>query len=177
MAVRGRIPKCENPVKLNVDSMLQLAKNQNLIDCYKLDIIALIKSQNIELVYDEDMPSDVSGVLKKENDTWTIHVNKMHSQNRQRYTIAHEFGHYCLHKDYTNEFKDKTFFRKEKDWTSIEYDANQFAAELLMSKECIKNALNNDIITIKELSEAFGVSMIAMRNRLLSLNYKLVGDE
>lgn len=177
MAVRGRTPKSETLVKLNVDSMLHLATNNNLFNSYKLDIIALIKLQKIELVYDDNMPSEVSGALRKENGGWTIYVNKKHSINRQRYTIAHEFGHYCLHKDFTAEFKDTTFFRKEKDWTSKEYDANQFAADLLMPKESIENALDNNIITIKELSEAFGVSMIAMRNRLLGLNYKLIGDE
>lgn len=177
MAVRGIRRKTDTPVKLNVDSMLQLAKNQNLFDNYKLDVVSLIKLQDIALVYVDDMSPDMSGALRNDNGIWTIYVNKKHSQNRQRYTIAHEFGHYCLHRGFTNDFEDTTFFRKEKDWTSIEYDANQFAADLLMPKESVENALDNDIITIKGLSEAFGVSMIAMRNRLLSLNYKLVGDE
>lgn len=177
MAVRGIRRKSKTPVKLNVDSMLQLAKNQNLYNNYKLNIVDLIKLQNIALIYADDMPSDVSGMLRNENGVWTIYVNKKHSQNRQRYTMAHEFGHYCLHKDFMNEFTDTTFFRKESDWTSREYDANQFAADLLMPKESVENALDNNIITIKELSEVFGVSMIAMKNRLLSLNYKLVGDE
>lgn len=177
MAIRGIRRKNDTPVKLNVDSMLQLAQNQNLFNNYKLDIIALIKTQNIALVYAENMLPDVSGALRIENGVWTIYVNKKHSQNRQRYTIAHEFGHYCLHKDFMNEFEDTTFFRRESDWTSREYDANQFAADLLMPKENLEKALDNNIITIKELSEAFGVSMIAMKNRLLSLNYKLVGDE
>ena len=74
-------------------------------------------------------------------------------------------------------FQDTTFFRREKDWTSIEYEANSFAANILMPKDAIESAIDNDVITLKELSDRFGVSMVAMKNRLLSLNYKLVGDE
>lgn len=177
MAVRGlRNNNPQSPVKLNAVSMVDKAKSDGLYNKYRLDIDKLVKEYDISINF-IDMPSDVSGALRKDNANWVIYVNKKHSPNRQRYTIAHEFGHYCLHKDFTNEFEDKTFFRKEKDWTSIEYDANQFAADLLMPKENIENAISNDIITLKDLSESFGVSMIAMRNRLLSLNYKLVGDE
>lgn len=177
MAIRGiRKNNPTSPVKLNAVSMIEKARSEGLYDNYKLDVTKLVEKYEIKVCY-VDFPSDISGALRKENNKWIIYVNDKHSPNRQRYTIAHEFGHFCLHKDYTNEFEDKTFFRKEKDWTSIEYDANQFAADLLMPSENVENALDNNIITLKDLSETFGVSMIAMRNRLLSLNYKLIGDE
>lgn len=177
MAIRGIRRTNDTPVKLNVDSMLQIARSQNLFNDYSLDIKKLIKSQGLDLKYLDNMSPDVSGALKNVNGVWTIYVNQKHSSNRQRYTIAHELGHYCLHKDFIKEFNDTTFFRKEKDWTSREYEANQFAANLLMPKENVERALDNNIITIKELSDVFGVSMIAMKNRLLNLNYKLVSDE
>ena len=123
------------------------------------------------------LPPDVSGKLQKFNGQWTIIVNKSHSTNRQRYTIAHELGHYCLHKDFHEQFEDTTFFRKEKDWTSIEYEANSFAADILMPENAIESAINQGINTLSDLSIRFGVSLIAIKNRLLSLNYKLVSNE
>ena len=177
MAVRGvRKKNNYSPVKYNADSLIALAREKGFVEGDLLNITKLIEEMGLVLV-PQSLPPYISGELQKVNGQWAIIVNKTHSINRQRYTIAHELGHYCLHKDFKDMFQDTTFFRREKDWTSIEYEANSFAANLLMPKDAIESAIDNDVITLKELSDKFGVSMVAMKNRLLSLNYKLVGDE
>lgn len=176
MGVKGVRKKSSSPIKMNVDSILNYASTKNMITGYKLDIKSLIDIYCIKLVI-EDLPTEISGILKNEGSSWTIFVNKKHSGNRQRYTMAHEFAHYCLHRDYSQNFKDTSFFRREENKTTIEYEANQFAADLLMPEESIKDAISCDILALKDLSESFGVSLIAMKNRLINLGYKLIEDE
>lgn len=177
MGVRGIRRKGGSPIKMNVESILNYADSEKLIGTYSLDIDKLIRNYNIQLK-SENLPPEISGKLNKNEDNiWTISINKQHSLSRQRYTIAHEFAHYCLHRNDNSDFEDTSFFRKEENKTMIEYEANQFAAELLMPEEKIKAAIDNDILTLKDLSEAFGVSLIAMKNRLSNLGYKLIGNE
>lgn len=46
----------------------------------------------------ELMDENISGVLEKQNDgKFHIKVNSRHHPNRQRFTIAHEIGHFILH--------------------------------------------------------------------------------
>ena len=78
-----------------------------------------------------------------------IGVNSLHHPNRQRYTIAHELGHLELHRQLiTSEVHvDKGFpvlMRDPKSATGTELheiEANQFAAELLMPRTLIEQAL------------------------------------
>lgn len=176
MGVRGVRKKGSSPIKMNVDAMLNYAFTKDMISSYKLDIKSLINIYGIKLVM-EDLPTEISGILKKEGSSWSIFVNKKHSCNRQRYTMAHEFAHYCLHRDSSQNFEDKSFFRREENKATIEYEANQFAAELLMPEESIKEAISSDILVLKDLAESFGVSLIAMKNRLINLGYKLIEHE
>src|SRR5438552_888708 len=77
---------------------------------------------------------DVSGVLVVHNDTGVIGFNREHSTVRQRFTIAHEIGHFALHREESQLFIDKAyraFFRdvqsaKGKDRREVQ--ANAFAA-------------------------------------------------
>ena len=46
-----------------------------------------------------------------------------------------------------------------------------------MVRKGIKAAISEDILSLKELAKRFGVSLIAMRNRLIDLGYKLIDDE
>lgn len=50
------------------------------------------------VVVEVDMPPDMSGMLVREPARVVIGVNEGHSGPRQRFTIAHELGHFHLHK-------------------------------------------------------------------------------
>ncbi|WP_321479721.1 ImmA/IrrE family metallo-endopeptidase [uncultured Bacteroides sp.] len=176
MGVRGIRRKGNEPIKMNVESILHFAKNKGFVGEYNLDIEQLVIDNKIEIKRIE-LPPEISGKLYMQGDSWIIEVNKNHSPNRQRYTIAHEFAHYCLHKNANQTFEDTAFFRKDENKTSIEYEANQFAAELLMPEEKIKEAIESDLLELKQLADHFKVSLIAMKNRLINLGYKLIGDE
>jgi Zn-dependent peptidase ImmA (M78 family) len=176
MGVRGIRRKGASPIKLNAESMLDYASRNNLITSNQLNIENLIEHYNISIVK-KNLPPEISGKLEKQGEQWIIQVNSKHNEARQRYTLAHEFAHYCLHRNDYSTFEDTAFFRKEENKTMIEYEANQFAAELLMPEKSVKLAISEDILSLKELAKRFGVSLIAMRYRLIDLGYKLIDDE
>lgn len=132
-----------------------------------------------------DLGDDVSGVLMIDNGNGVIGYNPKESKVRQRFTIAHELGHYELHKGENEQneiFVDKSFrveFRDSKSSTGEvrkEQEANAFAAALLMPEKILKKEILNhkfdlaDEGTIKELAKLFHVSTTAMAFRIANLN-------
>lgn len=163
-------------VKVAMASLRESANKYNNESKEYFDIESLIKSQGIILVYSTNLPSEVSGKLDKSGNDWIITINKKQVSQRQRFTMAHEFAHFCLHKDTANSFEDITFFRAENSSDSIEKQANNFAAELLMPESLIRKNIKNGITSVSSLSEIFGVSPLAMKFRLKSLGFSFVAQ-
>lgn len=168
--------KCENVVLLRSASDLRAFGRAH--GCYSgliLDVVNLVRNiQDVSLEYVE-MDSTLSGSLSKKDGLWVIKVNKFHSETRQRFTIAHELGHYVYHKDDDideHEFVDTTFFRGMTS-NNLEYTANRFASELLMPEKDVRRLIDTDKIrSVAELASKFGVSSAAMLYRIKELNYK-----
>ena len=116
-----------------------------------------------------------SGLLYRKDGVAFMAVSSSESVVRQRFTIAHELGHFFLHpqKDTFVEFRDneKNITRGVK-----EVEANQFAAALLMPRKF----LEKDVRVFKEagvnsesiefLAKKYRVSEEAMNFRLINLN-------
>jgi Zn-dependent peptidase ImmA (M78 family) len=159
---------------------------------YKADIakapVDLEKILNITGVTAEeaDLGPDVSGLLAIHNGHGMIAYSAEQSNQRQRFTIAHELGHFLLHKPDSEDtvFVDKDFivkYRSNKAYTEIELrqeqEANAFAASLLMPKDLLFEELSKENIRsmsesalIDELARTFDVSVPAMTFRLSNLN-------
>jgi Zn-dependent peptidase ImmA (M78 family) len=126
------------------------------------------------------LDDELSGFVFVKNGVPIIGVNSLHHPNRQRYTIAHELGHLELHRQLiTSEVHvDKKFPVLMRDPTSasgtelIEIQANQFAAELLMPRTLIEQALDkkefdiDDDGPIEQLAKKFRVSKQALEYRI-----------
>lgn len=91
---------------------------------------------------------------------------------RQRFTIAHEIGHFSLghlkpgHTAYRDEAGH--FSSNVRDLKEIE--ANKFAARILMPANSVKTAfLKMGKLSIENMAEMFDVSTVAMRYRLINL--------
>ncbi|CAG7650333.1 hypothetical protein PAESOLCIP111_06054 [Paenibacillus solanacearum] len=143
----------------------------------------IAKNLNIHVQY-QPFEGELSGLLFRNEDESEviIGVNSSHSVNRQRFTIAHELGHFLLHKG--NEMHvDRGFklnFRDENSSKAInpeEVEANAFAAALLMPKQFLIEAvqekldgeidlLNNESKQFTEIAEQFKVSQQALFIRL-----------
>jgi Zn-dependent peptidase ImmA (M78 family) len=132
-----------------------------------------------------DLSDDVSGILVIENDKGTIGFNPKNSKVRQRFTLAHELGHFLFHKQSKSEvFIDKDFivkYRSQKVYTDLEIrheqEANVFAAALLMPKEMLKAELDKkdyddlpETEFITAMAKIFDVSIQAMTYRIANAN-------
>ncbi len=138
---------------------------------YPLDIEKIIKSRGIEICK-EDMDYDISGYIEKRETKWIIGVNKYHSRQRQRFTLAHEFAHYILHrhKIQNQKHEDMALFRANE-VDSIEIEANNYAGELLIPNEKFKKYLDRGITKIGDLADKFDVSISAIRYKAYKMGY------
>lgn len=161
----------EPDLLVGVKSVLEKAEKEGLYVGNIIKIEDLLPQFNIKLEY---MPMDpsLSGSLRFEDGQWIMCINENHNVKRRRFTIAHELGHFMLHKNKNIEFKDSTFFRGNE-MDSIEYAANEFAARLLMPEEKVRSLVSYGVKNIGELAASFGVSSMAMKYRVLSLGYKM----
>lgn len=125
---------------------------------------------------------DLSGMAYRQPDGQrVIGVNSLHSQRRQRFTIAHEIGHLVLHasEDLHVDANFPIGFRDGKSSLAIdnkEIEANQFAAELLMpaawllrDAQVLHIDFEGDDEAIQELADKYEVSVRAMTIRLSAL--------
>lgn len=82
-----------------------------------------------------DLSNDVDGILEKTHEGWVIiYNNSIKYSGRINFTLAHEFGHYLLHrKKYPNGLKcTKVDIYNDSIKKTVETDANIFASYLLM---------------------------------------------
>lgn len=130
-----------------------------------------------EIKYWEDyFDDDISGKIEYDKNTgiYQIMINKYHSLARRRFTLAHEFAHFVLHKEFLKKNKtieDRILFRKGDDFNQIETQANQFAADLLMPKDIFIDELKKGNTRIESLANFFHVSYSAIKYRAFKLGY------
>lgn len=96
--------------------------------------------------------------------------NDTESLQRQRFTIAHEIGHFALgHMQGHALFRDPTEVFTGRVHSPQEVEANQFAAALLMPEKMVKALIGSGVNTLRSLATRFEVSESAMRWRLVNL--------
>lgn len=143
-------------------------------DMYKIpvDIVKIANANDIK-VYEGDLDKKISGAIRhnKKEERFEILVNKNDARVRQRFTIAHELGHYFLHKEYLKNEElhiDTILYRAEKgkneEAKKRENEVDYFAGALLMNKTLLEKLRSENTIT--ELAEIFDVSVSAMTVRL-----------
>jgi Zn-dependent peptidase ImmA (M78 family) len=123
-----------------------------------------------------------SGFLLRDNSRVIIGINARNSPKRQRFTIAHELGHWLLHEGKPLIVDQSVMINKRDDVSSQatdwqEIQANQFAAELLMPHRFLVDELHRQMSSgigsreelITTLARVFSVSNDAMGWRLINL--------
>lgn len=108
-----------------------------------------------------------SGWFHFDGDMPTIRYNSTESENRQRFTIAHELGHFEL--AHGSRKRDSAAEFNMYNFDPIEVEANRFAAELLMPEAAVRHYVQHGNISISELARTFAVSEVAMKYRLKNL--------
>ena len=137
-----------------------------------VDVLGIAKSANIQVVADD--LDEISGLLYASDGQVCIFYNESHSEERQRFTIAHELGHFFLHNRGEHALRAPLLMARSgvssQGVKKEEIEANQFAAELLMPREFLLEALEDyvyiDEDDIDDLARVFKVSAQAMAIRL-----------
>ena len=175
-----------------IETRVQRLLNESRIRSAPVRIEKIAKRHGITLKK-QTGESNISGALFKNGSVSVIAVNEIHAPSRQRFTIAHELGHYFLHNfevhfdhDFISEAtvykgREKVFLRnatssEAKDPKEIE--ANRFAAALLMPVSLLRKCLKPYSVPlsgkgVEALAEKFRVSQQAMTFRLLNLGVQL----
>lgn len=122
-----------------------------------------------------------------ENARVWINSNQNSYAPRRRFTLAHEIGHFCMHRHgSTTTFVDtkSSMNRTESYWDKHEFEANNFAADLLMPAQLIRDVGGQIIANFQsqnpldrmplpifrdQLALRFQVSSMAMEYRLKNL--------
>ena len=114
----------------------------------------------------------VSGVLvKRVGEDPEIYVHASDSPNRQRFTCAHELGHYVKRSaagDEAWEYVERRDLLASQGTDPEEIYANRFAASLLMPRQAVEDR-RKEGQNAAVLAGEFGVSADAMNYRLVNL--------
>lgn len=157
---------------------------QDIIDFYNIQIpiqnindVVTALGGYVEDSINIDYTSNES--IRKQDDGFVVYVPPFQSAERRKFAVAHELGHLFLHMGYKtnsdlwNNQKNGTCYRTGD--LMMEFQANEFAAALLMPKKAYKEIMDqytigNEVETDK-IASYFGVSISAASNRGKFLGY------
>ncbi|WP_332770308.1 ImmA/IrrE family metallo-endopeptidase [Phenylobacterium sp.] len=145
-----------------------------------VDVFAAARDLHLGPLVDETLPNEVSGAIRRlDDDNWQIVVNGRHAVTRQRFTVAHEIGHFIYHRaklEACDGTSDTLAFRIAANYypnknigPREEWQANTFAANFLIPNHVLKAAQSLGITDAVELARRFHVSPAAMSIKLGSI--------
>jgi Zn-dependent peptidase ImmA (M78 family) len=139
----------------------------------------LVEAFGIKLNRQANLHPQIAGQVERmEDGTYEISVNEKDHYYRRRFTIAHELGHYLLHKRLIDDGVDDTKayrslnigkFKNTKIGPEQEAEANKAAARLLMPAQLVRRYHKEFGGDVKALAKKFQVSYEAMGYRLQGL--------
>lgn len=136
---------------------------------FPVDIRKLIADDGVELREFSDLPEGIAGQIQRISDSgrFAISTSKDDSKEWRTYIMAHELGHYALHKSLIGNGLDdnRAFFSTDvgnysnkKIGKVQEKEAHIFACAVLMPEEKIEQLFDEkDDPTNEEVVEFFGV--------------------
>ncbi len=146
----------------------------------KVEIEETVNKMGIALEKLSDLPNELSGFIQfiPESKSFEMLINSTHSPVRQRFTIAHELGHFVLHKDKIIE--RGRLNRGPKSDNEIDFDdrlekeANAFAAGVLMPEAQVTHWYKilkptDPVRVLDRMADLFEVSKDSMYWRLKNL--------
>ena len=160
-----------------------------VLKVYDIKIPIVDMSQVVEIIGGEVIEDNSkSGIYdgritrkysENDNTEFKIFIPEEQLEERKRFTIAHELGHLFLHMGYKIDndlWENQKCVDYYRDGNSEEeFQANEFAASLLMPKYEYKKIMNQysdgEYVDISQIARYFGVSRQAALNRGKWLGY------
>jgi hypothetical protein len=136
-----------------------------------VDVTGMANALGLSVWESPDLPAGVSGKLfedrsKGGSSGYSIVVRSSEPFVRKRFTVAHEIGHFLLHRNRIGSYLVEDEWLRSNLSTREEVEANQFAAEALMPKHLISRYAGLYGPNPSVLAPIFKVSEAAMRIRL-----------
>ena len=143
-----------------------------------VNLTALARHLDVNIRH-QAFDDNISGCIHKTEDGWEIVVNAKHPKTRQRFTLAHELGHFIYHRNRLGQGTNDTrayradpnaaFYNSDIE-RKHEVEANKFAAGLLMPIDQVVHAVRTTRLNDPAvLAPLFGVSPAAMQIRIEAL--------
>ena len=184
---------------IRLTQILALHQAAHGLPRFPIDVAALAKDFSrqvfpgapITMVGGLDLSKGVEGMLMPHPDgsgEWGIVYNEsIRSPGRRNFTLAHELGHYLLHRQ-TNPNGLECTNRNMADWdegrNKIEGEANTFASYLLMPLDDFREQIKGRVIDIDvmtDLADRYAVSLTAAILKWMTITDKramiVVGKE
>jgi len=171
----------QKAIRVRIEELLA----NNGITGAPVDVEAIAKVLGAE-IRRKPAEQEISGFMYRDRDRVIVGVNGNHPRTRQRFTIAHEIGHFLLHEGeklhVDGDAPGYSLFRRDPKSSDgsdvIEREANFFAAELLMpqsflekdlAEHSVVDLLDPDEKVLKDLAKKYRVSVQALTFRLANL--------
>lgn len=151
----------------------------------EIDIVKLAHDMNLEVFTSKKM-SSLAEIFYENNEKWgekfEIIIQKLPSLERQRFSIAHEIAHFCLHKDLLRQYGVIDREGVNSLDRKYEMEADNLAGQILMPENCIKKVLTDlgldncfklEDKSITDIAKKFQVSKVAASIRLRDLGYSV----
>lgn len=171
----------QQDIKVKAKTLLQSCGLYRL----PLDVDALASCIGLHVSY-TPLDDDYSGLLVIRDGSAVAHINKLHHPNRQRFSLAHEIGHFVLHENQQTSgesaYVDKSmrlYHRADRESgqdARMEWQANVFAAEVLMPEQLLRSKIFDegydleDEADVSRLAVVLKVSEQALSIRLTRMN-------
>ncbi len=128
------------------------------------EIVKLMESHGIVVIFLKDCPEKFSGVSMFTGKRFPImFINDAHSNDRKRFTIAHELGHIVMH------LNDKTVYQKEM--KDLDKEADLFSSEFCMPEDdCLLDLMQLKYNNLPVLKMYWKISKAAIVYKAKSLH-------
>jgi Zn-dependent peptidase ImmA (M78 family) len=136
-----------------------------------VDVTAMAQALGLRVWEDASLPDGIAGKLFHDQlnggaEGFSIVVRASDPYVRRRFTVAHEIAHFVLHRNAIGSgLTDDAFYRSGLP-TTMEAEANQFAADILMPRDLLARYINQYGAEARVLASIFKVSEAAMKIRL-----------
>ncbi|CAN5432621.1 ImmA/IrrE family metallo-endopeptidase [soil metagenome] len=142
----------------------KLLKDNSILDA-PVPVNQIAENLSLELLRGSFIEAQVAGFI--DLDMSLIVVNEKDSLNRQVFTIAHEIGHFVMHKERLREDASMAIMYRKPiggEADPYEQEANAFAANLLVPEDLLAKYFEYQSFHV--VARIFGVSEEVIRYRL-----------
>jgi hypothetical protein len=156
-------------------------------DTYPIDLQKIVSGvvnessgpDHLGLVYKELHSVHGAMVRSRENhNSYSAIVNKkVKNFGRRSFTMAHEIGHFVLHRKLQDEFRCSGSMINDFRVNQLEKEANTFASQLLLPPNRLRSFDESrwSIETLQAIADMFGVSWQAAGLRMTQISSRPIG--